>query len=165
MKRHDAGVFCKKCGKEQGHCPCKGKSALGKALKTLAKVKTGPVVKKVLPRFAVSGYSGKMDGFLYVVAAKNKKEAIRKVADVMKAHYIKIVVAKEFGHENVKHNIIISKEKGEPLDTESWLLEAKKSITDDYQRGEAPRWYHEVWATKLKDITAELINLSDVVVW
>jgi hypothetical protein len=155
MKRHDAGVFCKKCGKEQGACACKGKSALGKALKVIEKINTGPVVKKVLPRFVVVGYSNKMDGFLYIVAAKSKKKAFEKVAEIRKAHYIDVLVPKEFNQTNVQHDVL--------LDKKSDLTE--KDIEDDYAGGDGPRWYHELYAEKIKDHTADFINLNKAVVW
>ena len=155
MKRNDAGIFCKKCGKEPGRCACKGKSALGKALKTIAKVKTGPVVKKVLPRFAVSGYSNKEDGFLYIVAAKNKKKAFEKVAEIRKAHYIDVLVPKEFNQTNVQHDVLLDKKSDY----------TEKDIEEDYAGGDGPRWYHELYAHKIKDITADIINLHGAMVW
>jgi hypothetical protein len=155
MKRHDAGVFCKKCGKEQGACACKGKSALGKALKTIAQIETGPVVKKVLPRFAVVGYSNKMDGFLYIVAAEDKKAAFEKVAESRRAYYIDVLVPEEFGKKDVQHDIILDKEGDY----------TEKDIEDDYAGGDGPRHYHELYVMEIKDHTADLINLNDVAAW
>ncbi len=95
-------------------------------------------------QWIVSGYSHKMDGFLYIVKAVDEKEAFAKVAKLMGGMYAQFEC-----DEGTTDGITDSSEM------------SIKNMTDDMNCEGSARWWWQVYIDEVKEDT----NLAGAVSW